>query len=98
MFSHLPPLLAMIEKPKTEVNTDNRLPHSLLSGKVSHSSFRDRRALQSRNSLTMWIWQYEKRTDDNKILNCVRKLMKNKLEKEVGKGPNLLKNLTDSMS
>ncbi len=31
----------------------------------------------------MWIWQHVKRTDDNKImLNCVRKLMKNKNEKK----------------
>jgi hypothetical protein len=83
----------MAKKPKSEVHTYNRLPHSVQSSKVSHSSFRDRRVPQSRNSLMMWIWQYDKRTDDNKILNCVRKLMKNKLEKEVGKGPNFLKNL-----
>ncbi len=41
---------------------------------------------------TVWIWQYGKRKDDYKvILNYVRKLMKNKLEKEAGKGPNFLK-------
>ncbi len=43
MFSHLPPLLAMAKKPKSEMHTDNRLPHSVLYGKVSHSSFRYRR-------------------------------------------------------
>ncbi len=33
------------------------------------------------------MWQHDKRTDDNKIiLNCVRKLMKNKCEKEAVKG------------
>ncbi len=32
-----------------------------------------------RKSSTLWIWQHDKRTDDSKIiLNCVRKLMKNK--------------------
>jgi hypothetical protein len=30
-------LLAMVEKPITEVHTDNRLPPSVLSGRVSHS-------------------------------------------------------------
>jgi hypothetical protein len=36
------------------------------------------------------IWQHDKRTDGSKIiLNCVRKLMKNKSEKEAGKGPDL---------
>jgi len=33
------------------------------------------------------IWQRDKRTDDYKIiLNCARKLMKNKGEKEAGRG------------
>ncbi len=42
-----------------------------------------------RKSSTVWIWQHGKRTDDYKtILNCVRKLMKKKEEKEAGKGPN----------
>ncbi len=40
----------------------------------------------------VWIWQYDKRTDDYKIiLNCVRKLMKTKSEKEAGKGPRFFK-------
>ncbi len=40
----------------------------------------------------VWIWQHDKRTDDYKImLNCVNKLMKNKSEKEAGKGQNLKK-------
>ncbi len=34
----------------------------------------------------VWTWQHDKKTDDYKIiLNCVRKLMKNILEKEAGK-------------
>ncbi len=38
------------------------------------------------------IWQHDKRTDDYKIiLNCARKLMKNKSEKEAGKGQIFLK-------
>ncbi len=42
----------------------------------------------------MWIWQHEKRIDDNKIiLNWVRKFIKNKPEKESGKGTNSSKNL-----
>ncbi len=41
-----------------------------------------------RKSATVRIWQHDKRTDDYKIvLNCVRKSMKNKSEKEAGKGP-----------
>ncbi len=40
----------------------------------------------------VWIGQHDKRTDDYKIiLNCVRKLMKYKSEKEAGKGPSLKK-------
>ncbi len=40
----------------------------------------------------VWIWQHDKRIDDYKIiLNCVRKLMKNKSEKEVAKGSKLNK-------
>jgi hypothetical protein len=40
----------------------------------------------------VWIWQHDKRTDDYKIiLNCVRNLMKNKSEKEAGKGKSFKK-------
>jgi hypothetical protein len=40
------------------------------------------------------ICQHGKRTDDYKIiLNCVTKLMKNNMNKEAGKGPNLKKSL-----
>jgi len=40
-----------------------------------------------RKSSAVWIWQHDKRTEDYKmILNCVNKLMKNKSEKEAGKG------------
>jgi hypothetical protein len=84
--SHDSLLLAMVEKPKTEVHTDNGLPSSVLSGRVSHSNFRDRRVPYLRKLSTVWIWQHDKRTYDYKIiLNCVRKLMKNKSEKEDGK-------------
>ncbi len=38
----LPLLLVMVEKPKTEVHTDNGLPPSVLSDWVSHSTHRDR--------------------------------------------------------
>jgi hypothetical protein len=41
----------------------------------------------------VWIWQHDKRsrTDDYKIiLNFVRKMMKNKSEKEAAKGPSFL--------
>jgi hypothetical protein len=35
----------------------------------------------------VWIWQHDERTHNYKIiLNCVRKLMKNKLYKEARKG------------
>ncbi len=45
----------------------------------------------------MWIWKYDKRTDDSKIiLNCVRKLMKDK-EKEARKGSNLIKHICVKM-
>ncbi len=38
----------------------------------------------------MWIWEHDNRTDDYKIiLNCVLKLVKNKLEKMAGKGSNV---------
>ncbi len=40
----------------------------------------------------VWIWQHNKGTDDYKItLNCVRKFMKNKSEKEAEKGPSFKK-------
>ncbi len=40
----------------------------------------------------VWTWQHDKRTNDYKItLNCVRKLMKNKSEKEAEKVPSFLK-------
>ncbi len=38
VVSHKPLLLAMFEKPKTEVHTDNRLPPSVLSVRVSRAS------------------------------------------------------------
>jgi hypothetical protein len=42
-----------------------------------------------RKSSVVWIWQDDKRTDDYKlILNFVGNLMKNKSEKEAGKGQN----------
>jgi hypothetical protein len=78
--------MAMVEKPETEVHTDNGLPPSVLSGRVSCSE--DRRVPRLRKSSTVWIWWHDKRTDDyKKILNSVRKLIKNKSEKEAGKGP-----------
>jgi hypothetical protein len=40
----------------------------------------------------VWVWQHGKRTNDCKIiLNCVRKLMKNKREKMLREGPNVFK-------
>jgi hypothetical protein len=82
----------MVEKPKTEVLTDNGLPPSVLSCRVSNSSSGDRRVPWLRKSSMVWIWQHDKRTHDYKIiLNCLRKLMKNKSEKVAGKGPNFLK-------
>ncbi len=38
VVSHKPLLLAMVEKPKIEVHTDNRLPPSVLSVRVSRAS------------------------------------------------------------
>ncbi len=82
----------MVKNPKTEVHTDNGLPPSALSGRVSCSSSGDRRVRWLRKSTMVWIWQDDKRTDDYKIiLNCVRKLMKHKSEKEGGKGLSLKK-------
>ncbi len=67
----------MVKKPKTEVHTENRLPPSVLSGRVSPSSSGDIRVPYLRKSLTVLIWQNGKRVDDsNIILNCVRKFMK----------------------
>ncbi len=83
-------LLDLLEKPKTEVHTDNGLPPSVLFGRVIHSSSGDRRVPLLRKPSMVWIWQHDKRTDDYKIiLNCVRKLMKNKSEKKVGKAIDL---------
>jgi len=68
------------------------IPPSVLSGRVSHSSSGDRRIPWFMKSSMVLIWQHDKRTDDYKIiLNCVRKMMKNKAEKEAGKGPSLKK-------
>jgi hypothetical protein len=55
----MPLLLAMAEKPKTEVHTDNELPPSVLSGRVSHSSSGDRRVPWLRKSLMVWKWQHD---------------------------------------
>ncbi len=56
---------------------------SVLSGRVSHSSSEDRRIPWFMKSSMVLIWQHDKRTDDYKIiLNCLRKMMKNKTEKE----------------
>jgi hypothetical protein len=74
------------------VHTDNGLPPSVLSGRVSHSSFGDRTVPWLRKSSAVWIWQHDKRTDYYMILlNCVRKLMKNNAEKEAGKDPSFKK-------
>jgi hypothetical protein len=55
------------------------LPPSVLSGRVGWSSSGDRRVIWLRKSSTAWIWECDKRKDDYKIiLNCIRKLMKNK--------------------
>ncbi len=68
--------------PKAEVHTNNGLPRSVLSGRVSHTSSGDGRVPQLRTSSMVWIWQHDKRADYYKIiLNCVRKLMKYKSEK-----------------
>jgi len=65
----------MVEKPKTEVHTDNGLPPSVLSGRVSCSSSGDRRVPWLRKSSMVWIWQHDKRTDDYKIiLNLCKKI------------------------
>ncbi len=65
----------MVEKPKAEVHTDNRLPPSVLSGRVCHSSSGDRRVPWLRKSSMVLIWQHDKRTDDYKmILNLCKKI------------------------
>jgi len=77
VISHHPLHLAMVEKPKTEVHTDNGLPSSVLSGRVSQSSYGNRRVPLLRKSSTVWIWQHDQRTDDDKIvLHCARKINK----------------------
>jgi hypothetical protein len=77
----------LVKKPKTKVHTNEGLPPSVLSGRVRCSSFI---VPYLRKSSMVWIWQHDKRTDDYKItLNCVRKLMKNKSEKEARKGPSI---------
>jgi hypothetical protein len=64
----------MVKKP-TEVHTDNGLSPSVLSGRVNHSSSRDRRVPWLRKSSMVWIWQHDKRTDDYQIkLNLCEKI------------------------
>ena len=75
----------MVKKPKTEVHTENGLPPSVLSGRVRHSSSRDKRVPQSRKLSMVWIWQHVKMTDDSGI---ILNFEKEKYQKEVGKGPN----------
>jgi hypothetical protein len=58
----------MADKPKTEVHTDNGLPPSVLSDRVSHSSSGDRRVPWFRESSMVWIWQHDEMTDDYKII------------------------------
>jgi hypothetical protein len=60
-------------------------PHSAISGRLSCSSSGDRRVPNLRKSSMVWIWQYDKRTDNKIILNCIRKLMKTKITKRVHK-------------
>jgi hypothetical protein len=53
---------------------NNGLPPYVLSGRVSHSSSGDRRVPYLLKSSMVWIWQHDKRPDDNMItLNCARK-------------------------
>jgi hypothetical protein len=58
----------------------------VLSSRVSRSSSGDGRVPLLRTLPVVSIWQNDKRTDDYKInsINCVRKLIKNKREKEAG--------------
>jgi hypothetical protein len=65
------------------VHTDNRLPPSVLSGKVNHSSSGDKTVPWLRKSSMVWIGQHDKRTDDYKIiLNLCKKLLRNKNQKK----------------
>jgi hypothetical protein len=65
----------MVEKPKTDADTDNGLPPSMLSGRVSCSNSGDRRVPWLRKSSIVWIWQHNKRTDDYKIIyNLCKKI------------------------
>jgi len=69
----------------------------VLSCRESHSISGDKRVPKMRKSSMVWIWQHHKRTDDYKIiLKCVRKLIKNKFEKEIGKGSKFKKVCTVS--
>jgi hypothetical protein len=69
----------MADKHKTEAHTDNGPSPSVLSGRLDHPISGDRRVPQLRKSLKVWIWHHGKRKDVNKkILNCMRKLIKNK--------------------
>jgi hypothetical protein len=80
----------MIKRPKTEVHTDNGLPPSVLSGRVSHSSSGDRRVPWMRKSSMVWIWQHDKRTDDYKImLNLCKKIDGRKIRKRGSERPKL---------
>ncbi len=80
----------MVKKPKTEVHADNRLPPSVLSGRVSRSSSGDRRVPWLRKLSTVWIWQHDKRTDNYKIiLNLCKKIDENKIRKRGWERPKL---------
>ncbi len=69
-----------------QLHTDNILPPSLLSGRVSCSNSGDRIVPYLRKSSVVQMQQYDKRTDDNKIiLNCVRKFMRNEITIRVHK-------------
>jgi len=82
----------MVEKPKPEAHTDNRLPFSVLSGRVSHSSSGHRRVPWIRKSSMVWIWQHDKRTDDYKImLNLCKKIDGRKIRKRGSERPKLEK-------
>ncbi len=65
----------MVKKPKTEAHTDNILPPSVLSGRVSHSISGDRRVPWLSKSSMVWIRQHDKTTDDYKMmLNVCKKI------------------------
>ncbi len=64
----------------------------MLSGRVSHSSFGNRRVPQASKLSMAWIWQHDKRVDDNKIIfNCSKKNDKNKIIKRGRERPKLKK-------